>query len=200
MAELERQLARIDSREREEALAYYNEYFDEAGPENEARVIEELGSPVRVAAQIKADAAVKGMGNAEAPPVKKGISTIWFVALAILALPVALPVVFAVLGMGISLLVAVVAVVAAIAAAVVAVCGGGFVSFVAGAAVLFADVPTGIFYMGGGLAAIGVALLLGGLMFAAARALTGGVARLMNAIRVRSRERHAGRAGERSNG
>ena len=38
-----------------EALAYYNSYFDEAGPENEASVIRELGSPGKVAAIIKAD-------------------------------------------------------------------------------------------------------------------------------------------------
>jgi uncharacterized membrane protein len=200
MAELERQLARIDSREREEALAYYNEYFDEAGPENEARVIEELGSPVRVAAQIKADAAVKGMGGTDTPPVKKGVSTIWVVILGILALPVALPVVFAVLGTGIGLLVAVFAVVAALLAAGVAVCGGGVAAFIAGAAVLFVDAPTGLFYMGGGLAAAGVAILLGVLVFVAARGLVGGVARLMNAIRVRSRERHGRKAGERGNG
>jgi uncharacterized membrane protein len=200
MAELERQLARIDDREREEAIAYYNEYFDEAGPENEARVIEELGSPVRVAAQIKADAAVKGMGKTETPPVKKGISTIWIVLLGILALPIAVPVAVALLGAGIGLLASVFAIVAALVAAVVAVCGGGVLAFVAGAAVLFTHAPTGIFYMGGGLAATGVALLLGVLVFAASRALFGGVARLLDGIRVKSRERHERKAGGRSDG
>jgi uncharacterized membrane protein len=200
MAELEQQLARIDSREREEALAYYNEYFDEAGPENEARAIEELGSPVRVAAQIKADAAVRGMGKTEAPPVKKGISAIWIVILAILALPVAVPVAVAVFGVGIGLLVSVFAVVAALLVAAVAVCGGGVLAFVAGISVLFTDVPTGIFYMGGGLAASGVSLLLGILVLAAARALIGGVARLLDGIRVKSRERQERKAGEHNNG
>ncbi|MDR2296575.1 MAG: DUF1700 domain-containing protein [Clostridiales Family XIII bacterium] len=195
MAELERQLARIDDREREEALAYYNEYFDEAGPENEARVIAELGSPVRVAAQIKADAAVKGMGDAEAPSVKKGMSTIWFVILGILALPIALPIVFAVFALGIGLLLAAFLIVVSLAAAFVAVIAAGVFSFIAGVGVLFASVPTGLFYMGGGLAAAGVALLLCILMLAAARGLAGGVARLLNAIRVRGRERHERKAG-----
>jgi uncharacterized membrane protein len=200
MAELERQLVRIADHEREEAIAYYNEYFDEAGPENEARVIRELGSPVRVAAQIKADAAVKGMGSAEAPPVKKGMSTIWFVILGILALPIALPIVLAVFSVGIALLVAAFAVVAALIAAVVAVCGGGVISFIAGTGVLFTSVPTGLFYMGGGLAAAGVSLLLGILVFAMARAIVGGIARLLNGIRVRGRERHERKAGERKDG
>jgi uncharacterized membrane protein len=200
MAELERQLARIDERERAEAIAYYNEYFDEAGPENEARVIAELGSPVRVAAQIKADAAVKGMGKTEAPPVKKGISTIWIVLLGILALPIAIPVAIALLGAVIGLLASVFAVIVALVAAVVAVCGGGVLAFIAGAAVLFTHAPTGIFYMGGGLAATGIALLLGILVFAASRALVGGVARLLDGIRVKGRERHERKAGERNDG
>lgn len=55
MKQLERLLSDISEAERQEALAYYNSYFDEAGPENEASVIRELGSPGKVAAIIKAD-------------------------------------------------------------------------------------------------------------------------------------------------
>ena len=35
-------------------MQYYNDYFDDAGEENEARVIEELGSPEKVAGELKA--------------------------------------------------------------------------------------------------------------------------------------------------
>lgn len=55
MQQLERLLADIPESDRLDAIAYYNDYFDEAGPENEASVIRELGSPGRVAAMIKAD-------------------------------------------------------------------------------------------------------------------------------------------------
>lgn len=44
----------IDDDEREEALEYYEAYFDEAGIENEQQIIADLGSPERVAAIIKA--------------------------------------------------------------------------------------------------------------------------------------------------
>lgn len=44
----------IEDAEREEAMQYYEDYFDEAGPENEQQVINDLGSPERVAAIIKA--------------------------------------------------------------------------------------------------------------------------------------------------
>lgn len=44
----------VDDLEREEAMQYYQDYFDEAGVENEQQVINDLGSPERVAAIIKA--------------------------------------------------------------------------------------------------------------------------------------------------
>ena len=52
MKQLERLLSDISEAEKQEALAYYNSYFDEAGPENEASVIRELGSPGKVAAKF----------------------------------------------------------------------------------------------------------------------------------------------------
>ena len=54
MERLERMLWNISDSEREEALQYYNDYFDDAGEENEEKVIEELGSPSQVAQKIKA--------------------------------------------------------------------------------------------------------------------------------------------------
>ena len=44
----------IEDIEREEALQYYEDYFDEAGSENESQVIKDLGSHERVAPIIKA--------------------------------------------------------------------------------------------------------------------------------------------------
>ena len=44
----------IEDVEREEAIQYYQDYFDEAGVENEQQVINELGTPEKVAAIIKA--------------------------------------------------------------------------------------------------------------------------------------------------
>ena len=52
---LNRLLADVTPEEREEALRYYEEYFDEAGPEQEQAVLAELGSPEKVAAIIKAN-------------------------------------------------------------------------------------------------------------------------------------------------
>ena len=61
MEQLEKLLSDISEEERREALEYYESYFDEAGPEKEASVIQELGSPEKVAASIKED--LKGQGE-----------------------------------------------------------------------------------------------------------------------------------------
>lgn len=53
MKKLEALLFDISSAERQNALDYYEDYFSDAGPENEAQVIRELGSPERVARSIK---------------------------------------------------------------------------------------------------------------------------------------------------
>lgn len=46
-------LSDISAEEREEALNYYRDYFEDAGEGEEERVMRELGSPEKVAAQIK---------------------------------------------------------------------------------------------------------------------------------------------------
>lgn len=73
----------IEDIEREEALQYYEDYFDEAGSENESQVIKDLGSPERVAAIIKAglenqfdqdiEYSEKGMDNANYKEVREVI-------------------------------------------------------------------------------------------------------------------------------
>jgi uncharacterized membrane protein len=49
--------------ERLDAVNYYSEYLAEAGPEREREVIERLGPPQRVAAEIRADAALRELNS-----------------------------------------------------------------------------------------------------------------------------------------
>ena len=63
MRQLESLLQNISATEREEALQYYNEYFNDAGPENEQNVIEALGNPAKVAENIKKDILWNGYGE-----------------------------------------------------------------------------------------------------------------------------------------
>lgn len=48
-------LSDVTDEERAEAIRFYEEYLDDAGPEQEAQVLAELGSPEKVAAIIRAN-------------------------------------------------------------------------------------------------------------------------------------------------
>lgn len=151
MQELRERLYRLPSDERDAALAYYEEYFDEAGSDREQDVIRELGSPASVASRILADYAVKAARQAPYNP-GKSLSAIWFVLLAILAMPFALPVMLVIVALSVSALVAVIA----FGAAAIGLMLGGIVLFAGGFFGLFSSPATA-------LVLFGVAFLLWGL-------------------------------------
>lgn len=55
LRQLENLLSGISEEERADAMAYYRSYFEDAGPENEAAILEELESPQKVAQSILKD-------------------------------------------------------------------------------------------------------------------------------------------------
>lgn len=63
MKRLEELLTDISPEEKEEALAYYTGYFEDAGEENEEKIIQELESPEQLAASIKAGLREDGTGE-----------------------------------------------------------------------------------------------------------------------------------------
>lgn len=66
LRDLRRFLSDLPEEEREQAVKYYEDYFEDAGPENEQQVIQELGNPVDIAKQIKSvnpDNIQYGQGN-----------------------------------------------------------------------------------------------------------------------------------------
>lgn len=160
MRELEERLSRMPEQERCDAMGYYEEYFDEAGPENEAEVIKSLGTPAQIARQILADFAVKeSVAKPQSP--KKGLWAIVFIVLAIFASPIALPlalvavvlVFVAILLIGVFAFTGVVVVASFIFA--------GVVSSIAAFGVIVASPATGVFALGFGLAFIGIGILSG---------------------------------------
>lgn len=159
LKELESKLKRLSSEEVEAALEYYNEYFDEAGEENVQQVIQELGTPAQVASKILADNAIKDLEN-HPQSTKKGLSAIWVVILAILASPIALPLLIAVA----ALIFAFVIVFAALAfsgfAVTISLMLGGIFSMIAGVMVIPQHFPTALFFIGAGLTVTGIGILI----------------------------------------
>lgn len=104
MAALRRALSVLPEEERASALRYYEEYFDDAGPENEAKVIADLGAPDKVAAQILADyrdiAAVPQPDGTvpNSKPRRRGINPWLLLVLVLLAIPVGIPLVGVLIG------------------------------------------------------------------------------------------------------
>lgn len=92
LAALEQLLAPLPETERKDALSYYEDYLDAAGPENEARAIAELGSPEEVARKILDEQSSQGNSADPASPARKPRS-LWRMVLggglAVLALALA---------------------------------------------------------------------------------------------------------------
>lgn len=65
IAKLEKLLAHMPPQERRDALEYYVEYFDAAGPDHEAETAEKLGDPETVAAKILEGAGLSGNADGD---------------------------------------------------------------------------------------------------------------------------------------
>lgn len=148
--------------ELERIVAYYTEYFDEAGPAGEARVVQELGTPAELVGRILGANRVRETPAERTPPTRgSGHSSLWKVLLAICAAPIAIPLILVVVAMVLGLVVLILALVAGVAVGGVVAIGAGVFTACAGFSVLFsAGLPTMMFFCGVGLLSSGVGLLL----------------------------------------
>ncbi|MGT2930386.1 DUF1700 domain-containing protein [Streptococcus dentasini] len=90
LRELDRYLKKLPQDDYQEAMEYFTEYFDEAGPEKEAEVIRELGSPREAANEILHNILDEKTEHNNLSP-KNNATLIWIAILAILASPLAFP-------------------------------------------------------------------------------------------------------------
>lgn len=159
MEELKKHLRRLPKEDFDKAIDYFEEYFADAGVENEAQVIEDLGSPDFAAKEIITTIAIK---NTEEPTkdVKKGLNAVWVGILAICAAPIALPLAF-VFGLVFILIIFCILLLFAclLLAGVLLTIMGPF-SIVAAFMVLTSSVPVFISCIGIGLASTGLGLLI----------------------------------------
>lgn len=90
LAKLDKYLRKLPKVDYQEAMDYFSEYFEEAGPENEAQVIAELGTPKEAARDIISRLLDEKIIDQEKTP-KSRVSMVWLAILAILSAPVTLP-------------------------------------------------------------------------------------------------------------
>lgn len=153
MEQLKKRLRKLPYDEAKEAIDYYEQYFDDAGAENEQTVLTELGSPANVAAQIIADFAIKSGDTEESP--KQGLSTIWLIILAIFASPLALPLALAAVLLIAALVITILSVIVSIGATGLALLLAGIMSVVLSIPVFVQSISTALFYLGIGLVFLG---------------------------------------------
>ncbi|MEQ2455592.1 DUF1700 domain-containing protein [Flavonifractor hominis] len=155
---------RVPAEELEHMLAYYEEYFDEAGADGEQRVIAELGTPAELVSRVLGEQRAKSAPQESDPfakPVSRQGGGLWKVLLAVCAAPVAIPLLLVVLALAALAVILVAGLVIGVVVGGVALIGMGIVTACAGISVLFtAGLPTVMFFCGMGLLASGVGLLL----------------------------------------
>jgi uncharacterized membrane protein len=180
LRKLQLELYKLPRHEIDDAIAYYNEYFEEAGPDQEQSVIKELGTPSKIATQIKADYAVRqlesmesnrgnraggneqlpattggnaGNGNNEKAPGK--LSAAWWVVIGIVggifAAPVAIPVAFALAAVLIGLFITVIALLIAGLVTAIVLIVLSFVAVIVGITLLATSAPLAVLVIGMGL-------------------------------------------------
>ena len=180
---LRSELSRLPQEEIEAAVEYYEEYFDDAGRENEKEVLQQLGSPKKVAAQIKSEYAMKLFDEEETPTVKKGISAVWYVILGICSAPVSIPLAIALGTLAIAILITLAACVIALFAGIAGCVLGAIAFIIIGFMAVPVSVSTAMIFIGIGAGALGFMAAMGVLLFLGVRA---GVNALVKAARKRN--------------
>lgn len=163
--------------ERTDAMKYYTDYLDEAGPENESSVLEEIGTPEEVAKNILSELDAKATnestgfqpairraqqnsaGSSQTGTTSQNYSNqmdagkvVGIILLCIFLLPVVLPLIFGILAALIGLTIG-------FAVAAIALAISGIAVFIIGIANLFATPFAGLVLIGVGLLLVAIAIL-----------------------------------------
>ncbi|MDL2295277.1 DUF1700 domain-containing protein [Lachnospiraceae bacterium OttesenSCG-928-E19] len=178
MEQLEGLLRDISADERAEALQYYNDYFDDAGKENEEHIIAELESPQKVAAIIKAE--LKGAseensqysetgytdtrfeekdspanrtaaGEKEPPRRSKGLNLLLIILIIVIGGPIVIPLGVGLVATVFGIVTAFFAVLVSLVIASIAIAVAGIGMICVGIGQLFYTFPVGLAFLGAGL-------------------------------------------------
>ncbi|MCE4049394.1 DUF1700 domain-containing protein [Bacillus sp. Au-Bac7] len=159
LKKLQSKIKKLPDEEVYEAIEYYHQYFEEAGAENSQAVIASLGSPAFVASQILADYATKDL-DTHKNTTKKNFSAIWFIILATVASPIALPLALFIICLAVTLILVCGVTILTFFIFIIGLPICGLFSIISGAAVILQDWQTAIFFIGIGIIALGIGLLL----------------------------------------
>jgi uncharacterized membrane protein len=157
---LEHYLRKLPKVERQEAVAYYREYFQDAGVENEASLMEELGSPQELAKKIMIECVERQFDDSEETSKEnKGLGTIWIILLAICALPMS-PVVLALVIVLFVIIGVILLTIGIMILSSVIIAIAGIPTAIAGVILVFTHPANAMIMFGSGVVLIGIGILL----------------------------------------
>ena len=159
IAKLTKYLRKLPQQDYEEAIEYFMEYFEEAGPENEARVIAELGTPKEAAHEVISRLLEEKIVE-DKSSLRNKTAILWIAILAVLASPVALPILLFFLAMIMTLLMIIFAIIVTALALTFALLISGVYTFFTSFSLLSVSLASTLFGGGLGLLMFGGALLL----------------------------------------
>ncbi len=182
LAELRRYLRKLPPDDYESAMEYFNEYFEEAGPENEAQAIRDLGTPKEAASEI-----LQNLLHEDGAQKSDTARTIKIAAIAMLLSPLGwLGLLFG----GIFLVASgalIVALVAAAFAVLAALFYSGGALVIAAGGMMGQSLAAAAVISGGGVLAIGLGLLIVTICLALCRAIAHGAASLFHRLSQKGR-------------
>lgn len=169
ITQLRRELKKLPPEEIVEATEYYEEYFAEAAEGeglSEEQLIEQLGSPKKVAAQIKSEYASRVLTEDEStlkykPTVGHKISAAWWILLGVLAAPVGIPVAIALASIIFALGTALFCTIIGLYAGLIGILAGGIAAVVLGFIAFGSAFSTAVMFLGAGLFLGAFAVLCG---------------------------------------
>jgi len=163
---LSAELAALPEEERRLAVAYYDDYFADAGEENELAVLRELGDPKTVAQSILDDYykdKPKPEPTGQIPPAPekpKQTIPLWAIVLiALFAVPMVVPLLGGLFGAAVGILVAILAIFFSLGIVAIALLFSGVAVAVASIAAFIAEPLLGFLTLGTGLLLTGIGIL-----------------------------------------
>lgn len=184
--QLERKLKRLPKEDREDAIRYYEEYFEEMGADDTTDVSSTLGNPDEIAREIIATCTEKHMdAQKEQGSIKNNTMVIWMIILGICASPIAVPLAFAAIICLFALLIVLFSLILAIACVALACIACSFVVFFA--TISAPGLAQKLICLGCGFLLMGIGLLLSIATIAFANLCTHGIAAAFKHIFMRKK-------------
>ena len=151
-------LRRLPKEDYDRAIEYFEEYFAEAGPENEQQAIADLGSPDEAAKALIVDLAAQNIKE-KPKTMKGGLSALWIAVLAVCSAPVTLPIANCLLAVIAVVLFCVGIALFCVVISAVAVAASGILTLFGGIVLLFRSLGDGLCNIGLGLFSTGLGIL-----------------------------------------